>query len=224
MLIERGASSENWVEITFHRCRDGSYSVRSANLRRSKYTNRITFKGGLSLQEALRPSLAQEVLRMTELVSNKSSIQEFPDFHLNEDGLLAHGASMLSADEGEEFQQFMFRMNRVEGRVYAMFAPDLIEEDLSIASPETIIELVRQKVVEPVNKLSTVFEGYDKDTTFAIIPAYFNVLRRLMNSRLEKLEAVLRGGHPLMIENKSTLFPETEMDERITKQQLSERF
>jgi len=223
MLTQRSAARENWVEITIRRELDDSYRVNSVNFRREKYTNRFNFKGGLPLAEALRPSLAQEVLRMSEMVDHMASIQEFPDFRLDEDGVRSSGASLLSADKGVEYQQFMLRLNRVEGRVYALFSPELIEEELEFPSPDTVIDMVRQKIIEPVNKLSTVFEGYDKETTFAIIPAYFSVLRRLMNARLERLEMTLRGQPVPLIENKSALFPETELDERITQEQLTER-
>jgi len=196
--------SENWVEITFRRLRDKSLRVRSANMRRKLYTNRITFKGGMMLEEVLRPSLGAEIMRMADQATQRSSVQEFPDFHLDDKGIRLHGCSLLASHEGDGYQQFMVRLNKVDGHMYSIFADGLIEEDTgAIGSPESIVELVRQKVVEPVNKLSTVFEGYDKDTTFAIIPAYFNVLRRLMNTRLEKLEAALRGPQTLRLEHKS---------------------
>lgn len=186
-------NSENWIEITFRKLPDGSFSVRSTNLRRKRYTNRIIFKGGLKLDEALLPSLVAHVERMTESVTDRSSVHEYPDFELFENGLYLHGASLLANHANEDYQQFLFRLNRVEGHAYTIFAPDLIEEDSSMFSPDKVVALVRKKIIDPVNKLSTVFEGYDKDTTFAIIPAYFSVLRRLMEARLEKLELALRS-------------------------------
>lgn len=205
MRDQANAVSENWVEITFRRLKDRSLSVRSANIRRQRYTNRITFKGGLRLNDVLRAPLGAEINRMADLVTNRSSVQEFPDFAFDDERVRLRGCSMLASHEGNDYQQFMVRLNKVDGHMYSIFAEGLIEEDTQVRlhSPETIVELVRQKVVEPVNKLSTVFEGYDKDTTFAIIPAYFNVLRRLMNTRLEKLEAALRGTKTLQLEHKT---------------------
>lgn len=140
---------------------------------------------------------------MTELVSNKHSVQEFPDFYLEDRGMKVHGCSMLAGKKGTEFQQFMMRLNSVSGQPYGVFAQGLVEEPMALASPESIVDLVRLKVVEPVNKLSSVFESYDKETTFAIIPAYFSVLKRLMNTRLEKLEVALSGGETLRLEHKA---------------------
>ena len=193
MFIPMTENGVNWVEVTFRRLRDGSLSARTANVRHARYSNRITFTGGMALDEALRPSLVSEIRRIIETVPPRSSVQEFPDFRHREAGVSIAGCAMLASEHGDDYQQFLFRLNCIEGRIYAIFSPGLIEEDNQFASPESIVELVRQKVVEPVNRLSTVFEGYDKDTTFAIIPAYFNVLRRLMNTRLEKLEAALRS-------------------------------
>jgi len=186
--------SENWVEITFRRLKDRSLNVRSANIRRQHYTNRITFKGGLQLNDVLRAPLGAEIL-----------------------------CSMLASQEGNDYQQFMVRLNKVDGHMYSIFAEGLIQEDRNtgLHSPETIVELVRQKIVEPVNKLSTVFEGYDKDTTFAIIPAYFNVLKRLMNTRLQKLEATLRGPKTLQLEHKTDTLDEYEASLNEPKKKIS---
>ncbi len=215
--------SENWVEITFRRLKDRSLNVRSANIRRQHYTNRITFKGGLQLNDVLRAPLGAEILRMADLVTNRSSVQEFPDFAFDDTGVRLRGCSMLASQEGNDYQQFMVRLNKVDGHMYSIFAEGLIQEDRNtgLHSPETIVELVRQKIVEPVNKLSTVFEGYDKDTTFAIIPAYFNVLKRLMNTRLQKLEATLRGPKTLQLEHKTDTLDEYEASLNEPKKKIS---
>lgn len=163
------------------------------------------------LDEVLRAPLGAEIMRMADLVTNRSSVQEFPDFAFDYESVRLRGCSMLASHEGNDYQQFMVRLNKVDGHMYSIFADGLIEEDTPEGhSPETVVNLVRQKIIDPVNKLSTVFEGYDKDTTFAIIPAYFKVLKRLMNTRLEKLEAALRGPKTLRLEHKTDTLDEFE--------------